>query len=622
MSNILDNIEKPNDIKKIEPEEYARLALEIRRFLIDKVSKKGGHLASNLGVVELTMALHLLMDFPNDKLVWDVGHQAYTHKILTGRKAGFDTLRSYGGMSGFPKTCESDCDCVNTGHSSTSISAALGLAKARDLAHRDQKIVAVIGDGALSGGMAYEALNNAARLKSNMIIVLNDNNMSISENVGGMATYLGKIRSNSRYLGLKDDVESALKQVPVFGSAIVDKIRKSKDSLKRLLIPGMLFEDMGITYIGPIDGHNLEQLMSAFQSAAKMEEAVLVHVITKKGKGYSYAECNPSKFHGVDPFHVKTGELCGEKTTRSYTEVFSDAITELAYENEKIVAITAAMPSGTGLSKFMKNFPTRFIDVGIAEEHAVTFAAGLAAGGQKPFVAIYSTFLQRAYDQIVHDVCIPKLPVVFAVDRAGIVGKDGETHQGLFDISFLSHIPNLALIAPKNIREFEQMLAFCASYQEPIAIRYPRGCAYDGLTEYQAPIELGKSEIIFQEADIALFALGSMVETAVQVREQLKEKGYQVSLINVRFVSPMDEATLHEVLRSHHTIVTLEENVKAGGYGEKVSGFLCEHGYTQKHHINISVPNEFITHGEPDQLKEQIGIDADSIVNRCMKEIQ
>lgn len=622
MANILDSIKKPNDIKKIDPEDYRHLAKEIRRFLIDKVSKKGGHLASNLGVVELTMALHLILDFPEDKLIWDVGHQSYTHKILTGRKEGFSNLRSYGGMSGFPKRVESDSDCFNTGHSSTSISAALGFARARDLAGKDNKVFAVIGDGALSGGMAYEALNNAARLNSNLVIVLNDNNMCISENVGGMSTYLGKIRTNGKYQGLKEDVETTLKRLPVFGDAIIDKIRKSKDSIKRLVIPGMLFEDMGITYIGPVDGYNINQLLTAFKSATKMNEAVIVHVVTKKGKGYSYAEKNPSKFHGIEPFSIKTGEMKAQSLSVSYTEVFSNSIVKMADTNKKIVAISAAMPSGTGLNKFMNYYPDRFFDVGIAEEHAVTFAAGLACEGFKPFVAIYSTFLQRAYDQILHDVCLQNLPVVFAIDRAGIVGKDGETHQGVYDISYLSHIPNLTFIAPKNIREFNMMLQFCADFDGPIAIRYPRGKAYDGLEEWNEPIVLGKSEVLYMEQDIALLALGSMVEPAVLVREELKAKGHNVSLINARFVTPLDEDLLHEIVKNHKVIITLEENIKAGGFGEKISAFLNENNYGRIKHINISIPDGVIPHGEPELLKHELGLDPVSIVDRCLKEIK
>lgn len=627
MPQILDKINQANDIKKISPSDYKLLADEIRDFLIKNISKTGGHLASNLGIVELTMALHLCMDFPNDKLIWDVGHQAYTHKLFTGRKDKFNTLRTYEGLSGFPKRKESDCDAFDTGHSSTSISAAMGVVKARDLTGGNYKVTAVIGDGALSGGMAFEALNNAARLKSNLVIVLNDNKMSISENVGGMANYLGKIRTDSNYHNFKNGVEKALNRVPGVGSAIMDKLRKSKDSIKRLIIPGMLFEDMGLTYIGPIDGHDINQLIMAFQSASKVKEAVLVHVITKKGKGYKPAEQNPSKFHAVEAFNVTTGENKAVKHGTTYTEVFSETILELAKDNDKLVAISAAMPSGTGLTKFMNQYPDRFFDVGIAEAHAVTFAAGLASGGMKPFVAIYSTFLQRAYDQILHDVCISNLPVVFAIDRAGLVGNDGETHQGVFDISFLSHIPSMTLMAPKNKLELHDMLVYSNGFNGPIAIRYPRGTAYEGLEEFRAPIELGKSEVLYQipqEKDvnqaetIVLLALGSMVETAASVREMLVANGKQVSVINVRFVSPMDEELLHKLAMNHAVWVTMEENVKAGGFGEKVASFLSEHNYQHVKHINISLPNQFIEQGDVSVLKEKMGMDAESVFRKVI----
>ncbi len=621
MSKILDEIEKENDIKNIEPDKYKTLATEIRRFLVEKVSKTGGHLASNLGVVELTMALHLFLDFPQDKIVWDVGHQAYTHKILTGRMHDFDTLREYQGLSGFPKRNESPCDACDTGHSSTSISVALGMAVARDLKQEDSKIVAVIGDGALSGGMAYEALNNAARLRSNLIIVLNDNNMSISENVGGMAVYLGKIRTNRKYQGFKDNVEHALHKLPNVGNTIVERLKKSKDSIKSLMIPGMLFEDMGLTYIGPIDGHNIEQLTTAFHSASKLNKAVIIHVITKKGKGYSKAEKNPSHFHGVEPFYVRTGVAKHPNTDISYTKVYGDKMVEMAERDEKIVAITAAMPTGTGLVKFREAYPKRFFDVGIAEEHAVSFATGLALKGCHPFVTIYSTFLQRAYDQILHDVCINRAPVVFAIDRAGIVGKDGETHQGIFDLSFLSTLPGLAILAPKNKLEFEDMLEYLKDYKGPAAIRYPRGKAYEGLKEFQRPVVYGKSEWIYKEKQIALLAVGSMVSRAEEVREILKERGYQVSLVNARFVQPLDEETIIEMAASHDLIATLEENVKSGGYGEHVAQYLLEQGKTNVKFLNISIPDEFVEHGNVDALYEKLGLDVSSIVERILEEV-
>lgn len=647
MPQILDEINQANDIKKIKSSDYKKLAEEIRQFLVQNISKTGGHLASNLGTVELTMALHLCMDFPKDKLVWDVGHQAYTHKLLTGRKNEFCTLRTFEGLSGFPKKKESDCDSFDTGHSSTSISAAMGLVKARDLKGENYRVTAVIGDGALSGGMAFEALNNAARLNSNLMIVLNDNNMSISENVGGMANYLGKLRTGTKYVNFKAVIEKSLNKIPGVGDIIMDKLRKSKDSLKRLVIPGMLFEDMGITYIGPIDGHNINELITAFQSASKVKEAVLVHVITKKGRGYKPAEQNPSKYHGVEAFDVKTGKNSAVKKGTSYTEVFADTIVELAKENENIVAITAAMPSGTGLTKFKKEYPDRFFDVGIAEEHAVTYAAGLASGGMKPFVAIYSTFLQRAYDQIVHDVCIGNLPVVFAIDRAGLVGNDGETHQGIFDLSYLSHIPSMTILAPKNKNEFKDMLFFANGFNGPIAIRYPRGIAYEGLLERQTPIEYGKSEVIytkptgipdkisvepqavneqregniFEAESIVILAVGSMVETAATVWSELNNAGKQVSLVNVRFVKPLDEELLHRLAVSHGIFITMEENVKSGGFGEKTASFLEDYNYHKIKLINISLPDQFIEQGDVPVLKKKFDFDAESILKRITEKL-
>lgn len=620
MQEILNQIVKANDIKLIKSEEYKGLSKEIRQFLIRNISSTGGHLASNLGAVELTMALHLTMDFPKDKLVWDVGHQAYTHKILTGRKNEFKTLRTYEGLSGFPKENESDCDAFDTGHSSTSISAAMGMAKARDLNGEHYTVAAVIGDGALSGGLAFEALNNAGRLDSNFIIVLNDNEMSISENVGAMANYLGKLRTNSKYKQLKKTIENAINKLPQVGERITSNIRKSKDSIKRLVIPGMLFEDMGITYIGPIDGHNIEELKMAFDTAKCVNKAVLVHVITKKGKGYKLAEENPTKFHGIDPFDMKTGESKVKKSTSSYTDVFSETIVELADKHEDVVAVSAAMPQGTGLSEFKMKYPERFVDVGIAEEHAVTFAAGLAASGKKPVVAIYSTFLQRAYDQILHDVCINKRPVIFAIDRAGLVGNDGETHQGIFDISYLSHIPNMTLLAPKNGVELKAMFAYAYKYNGPIAIRYPRGSASTLLEEKQEEIRYGKSEFLYQadrltrrNKKVALLAIGSMVEVADRVAKLLEEDNYSVTLVNVRFINPVDLGMLHQVAKEHEYIVSLEENVKRGGYGERIDRFLKEEKYDDCNHINISLADEFIEQGDVSILYEKYGLDSESI---------
>ena len=621
MPKILDKIQQANDIKKIVKEDWSDLAAEIRKFLLEKVSKTGGHLSSNLGVVELTMALHLFLDFPEDKLVWDVGHQSYVHKILTGRKEGFDTLRQLDGMSGFPKSIESDTDAFNTGHSSTSISAALGMAKARDLQGKKNKVVAVIGDGALSGGMAYEALNNAARLHTNMIVVLNDNNMSISENVGGMATYLGKIRTDIRYSNLKMSVEQAMLKIPQIGETLVSKVRRSKESIKRFVVPGMLFEDMGITYLGPIDGHNVSEVLGMLQRAQLVRGPVIVHVITKKGKGYRIAERYPSAFHGVNPFQVENGKSLSPKSGISYTEVFSKKLIELAGENKKITAITAAMPSGTGLAAFKQVYPRRFIDVGIAEEHAVTFAAGMAKAGMIPVVAIYSTFMQRAYDQILHDVCIGNLPVVFILDRAGIVGNDGETHQGIFDLSFLGSIPNMTILAPKNDWELEEMLSFAVDLQRPVALRFPRGNAYQELQEYRESLEYGKSEILIKGKKVALLAVGSMVKHAVKVRELLLAEGIEATIVNVRFVKPMDETMLMELSKNHDIFVTMEENVEWGGYGQNVSGFISKM-HLSVSHINISIKDMFVEHGQVYELCQRLGLDPQSIYHEIISEIE
>lgn len=616
MPKLLDSINNANDIKKIKTQDYGRLAEEIREFLIENVSKTGGHLASNLGVVELTIALHLYLLFPQDKLVWDVGHQAYTHKLLTGRKGQFATLRQLNGLSGFPKREESVCDSFDTGHSSTAVSAALGLVKARDINGDDNKVVAVLGDGALTGGLAFEAFNNAGRLKSNMIIVLNDNNMSISENVGGLANYLGKLRTSSSYTGFKENMENTLNQMPGIGSKLVNKLKRSKDAIKYFMLPSMFFEDMGLTYIGPIDGHDIGQMQEAFEAAGRAKKAVVVHVITQKGKGYRPAEKYPSRYHGVDPFDVVSGQPLRKDKTLTYTKIFSDAMLRLALTDNKVVAVTAAMPVGTGLNSFKKQFPERFFDVGIAEEHAVTFAAGLAMGGYKPVVAVYSTFIQRAYDQILHDVCINNLPVVFAIDRAGISGRDGKTHQGVFDLSFLSHIPNLTLMAPKNSSELEEMLQYALSLNGPAAIRYPKGEAYLGLSEYHAPIEHGKAELIYGEAEIAILAVGSMVKTAQAVADTLKNEGKRVTLVNVRFISPIDREILDRLSAKHSLFVTIEENVQNGGYGQKVADYLFEAGITGIKLLNIALPDEFIEHGAVTELQKKFGLDADSILDR------
>ena len=614
---LLEKIQKENDIKQLKPEELEKLAEEIRQFLVEKISVTGGHLASNLGVVELTMALHLAFELPQDKMIWDVGHQSYTHKILTGRRAGFDDLRKYGGMSGFPKRKESECDAFDTGHSSTSISAGLGYVAARDIKGEEHSVISIIGDGAMTGGMAYEALNNASRLKSNFIIVLNDNNMSISENVGGMSRYLNGLRTAEAYTGLKKGVEDTLMKIPVQGEKILYQMKKTKSGLKQLFVPGMFFEDMGITYLGPVDGHDIRKLYKTFQEAKRVDHAVLVHVLTKKGKGYVPAEENPSRFHGIVPFDIETGEAKEKSSKDSYTDIFSKVFCDIAKQNDAVVGITAAMADGTGLARFARMFPDRFFDVGIAEEHALTFAAGLAAGGLKPVVAVYSSFLQRAFDQAIHDVCLQNLPVMIAVDRAGLVGSDGETHQGLFDLSFLNMIPNMTILSPKNRWEMADMVRFCADFQYPVALRYPRGAAYEGLSAFRTPIVYGKSEILYEEEDIAVIFVGHMAELAVQVRDKLKEIGYHCSLINARFVKPLDTEMLEALTKDHRLFVTIEENVLSGGFGEQVLHYVSR----AKLDVGvrcIGIPDDYVEHGNVDLLRREVGLDAETIVKQII----
>lgn len=616
---ILDKIQKENDIKELKREELPQLADEIRTFLIEKISENGGHLGSNLGVVELTMALHLSFTLPQDKIIWDVGHQSYTHKLLTGRREGFETLRKYGGMSGFPKRKESACDAFDTGHSSTSISAGMGYAMARDLRGEDHYVVSVIGDGALTGGMAWEAMNNASRLDTNFIIVLNDNNMSISENVGGISTYLNSVRTKEGYINLKAGVENALSQIPVYGDEIIKRVRRTKNGLKQFVVQGMLFEEMGLTYLGPVDGHNIELLTKTFREAKKVKGAVIVHVCTQKGQGYEPAMRHPARFHGAEPFVIETGLPKKKRVKANYTDIFSTVMCKMGNREPDVVAITAAMPDGTGLKRFRNMFPERFFDVGIAEQHAVTFAAGLAAAGLKPVVAVYSSFLQRAYDQVLHDVCIQNLHVVFAIDRAGLVGSDGETHQGIFDLSYLSSIPNMCVMVPKNKWELSDMMKFAVAYGGPIAVRYPRGEAYDGLERFRAPMEYGKSEVIYDESEIALLAVGSMVKTAVEVREKLRVMGYGCTLVNARFVKPLDEKMIRTLQAEHKLLVTMEENVRSGGFGEAVLDYLNEIG-SRVRSINISLPDDYVEHGNVEILKADAGIDADSIVKRIVAE--
>lgn len=613
---VLDRINQANDIKFLNLAQLDQLRDEIREFLITNISKTGGHLASNLGAVELTMALHLVLNFPEDKLIWDVGHQSYTHKILTGRKDGFEHLRQIDGMSGFPKCSESDCDCFNTGHSSTSISAGLGFAQARDLMGEDYHVVSVIGDGALTGGMAFEALNNAAALRSNFIIVLNDNKMSISENVGGLSQHLASLRTAEAYQEFKSGVHNSLERLP-YGENVVRRIRKTKNSLKQLVIPGMIFENFGITYLGPVDGHNLNDMVRILREAKKVNGAVVVHVQTEKGRGYAPAEQSPDRFHGIGPFHIETGQPVKQKSKADYTDVFSSVICKIAEKNEDVVALTAAMADGTGLKRFRAEYPNRFFDVGIAEGHAVTFAAGLAAAGLHPVFAVYSSFLQRGFDQILHDVCMQNLPVVFAIDRAGLVGADGETHQGIFDLSFLNMMPNMTVMAPKNKWELADMLRFAVRHDGPVAVRYPRGEAYDGLKENRAPVLYGKSEWIYEEIQIALFAVGNMVKTAMEVHDLLHEKGYDCSLINARFVKPIDEEAVLKAAKEHLLIVTLEENVLQGGYGASVEAFLGQTSETVKI-LKCGIDDCFVEHGSVPELHKRIGLDAQSVTDKII----
>lgn len=614
---ILEKIKEANDVKQLSLSECEQLAQEIRDFLIRSLSETGGHLASNLGVVELTIALHRFLHFPEDKLVWDVGHQAYTHKILTGRKEQFATLRKTGGLSGFPKRKESDCDAFDTGHSSTSISAGLGLVQARDLKGENYQVVSVIGDGALTGGMAYEALNNAAELKKNFIIILNDNEMSITRNVGGMSSYLDHIRMAAPYTELKMGVTNALKKIPKVGDGMVDALHKTKSSIKQLVIPGMLFENMGLTYLGPVDGHDMRQLGKVLQEAKQKQGPVLIHVLTEKGRGYEPAMRHPARFHGAAPYEIETG-LPKSNGNPSYTDIFSTVMRKFGDREPDVVAVSAAMVPGTGLKRFGNMFPERLFDVGIAEEHAVTFAAGLALGGLRPVVAIYSSFLQRAVDQILHDVCMQNLPVVFAVDRAGLVGSDGETHHGCFDLSYLSMMPNMTVMAPKNKWELSDMLKFAIRQKSPVAIRYPRGEAYTGLEDYRAPIEMGKAEILEKGKEIAILAVGNMVRTAVQVTENLRNCGYEPTLVNMRFVKPLDKDLLEILREDHSLIVTMEENVKSGGFGEQVMTYYGSRLHSPAVRI-VAIEDKFVPHGSVEDLMHQQQMDSASVTERILR---
>ncbi|MBE6067913.1 MAG: 1-deoxy-D-xylulose-5-phosphate synthase [Clostridium lundense] len=618
MINILNEYKEPNDIKNMTIEELNGLANEIRGFLIENVSRTGGHLASNLGVVELTLSLYNIFNFKTDKIVWDVGHQCYVHKILSGRMSEFKTLRKYGGLSGFPKVSESEYDHFQTGHSSTSISAALGMARARDLKGEKNEVLAVIGDGALTGGMAFEALNDVGYSKTKMIIILNDNQMSIGKNVGGMSAYLSKIRMEPGYTKLKQDIDGILKKIPSIGDSMARTLERVKNGIKQMVVPGMLFENMGIKYLGPIDGHNVKEVSEILQKAKSINGPVIIHIVTKKGKGYKFAEMNPGKFHGIGPFNLQSGEVAVTGGI-SYSKAFGNAMVKLAEEDDRIVAITAAMKDGTGLQQFEHKYKGRFFDVGIAEQHAVTMAAGMASQGLKPVFAVYSTFLQRAYDQVVHDICIQKLPVILAIDRAGIVGADGETHQGVFDLSYLSHIPNMTIMAPKCVEEMEPMFKWAFNQNSPIAIRYPRGgdvlnLDLNPVTEFK----YGKWETIYDEGDISIVAVGKMVQNALIAREKLLRMGIKIGVVNAIFVKPIDIELLSKFSKTKKIIITVEDNIVTGGFGSLVSEYIQSINSTAKV-INLGFKDEFIPHGNVDVFYKASGIDSDGIVEKVIK---
>lgn len=615
MARILDTIESPQDLRRLTPRELTTLASEIRSEILSVISKNGGHLAPNLGVVELTLALHLSFSSPKDRIIWDVGHQSYVHKLITGRRKEFSTIRLYKGLSGFPKRGESPHDVFETGHSSTSISAGVGMAVARDLAGEDYAVVCVIGDGAMTGGLAFEALNHAGHLGTNLIVVLNDNEMSISKNVGALAAYLGTIRSDPALRRIKDDVMSILKSIPAIGPVVADAAKRLKDSVKYLVVPGMLFEELGFKYIGPIDGHNIDALKRAFSDAKALGGPVLVHAVTQKGKGYKPAMENPTRFHGTGPFDLDTGEPVGPPAPApSWTSFFSKWICEAAEREPALVAITAAMPDGTGLDRFRDRFPDRFFDVAIAEQHAVTFAAGAASQGLRPVVAVYSTFLQRAYDQIVHDVALQNLPVVLAIDRAGIVGEDGHTHQGVFDIAFLRHIPNVTVMAPKDENELRCMMAFALQHRGPSAIRYPRGPALGVPIDPELrPVELGRAEILTTGSDVGIIALGTMVYPALWAAEILKRDGIGAAVVNARFVKPLDREAILRVARQTGRLVTVEEGVRMGGFGSAVLELLADAGLSDVPVTVLGVPDEFIEHGARETLLMNLGLSSDGI---------
>lgn len=619
MESILDKVNSVEDLKKLNYKEKKQLAEELRKMIIDIVSKNGGHLASNLGVVELTLALHSVFNMPEDKIVWDVGHQTYVHKILTGRKNKMNTLRQLNGIAGFPKTSESEYDCFDTGHSSTSISVAMGMARARDIKKEKNSIIAVIGDGALTGGMALEALNDAGYSNTNIIVILNDNEMSISKNVGGISAFLNRVRTRKFYTKSNNYVKKAVAKIPKVGDFIIRHIRRLKYSIKQLMIPNMMFEDMGFRYMGPIDGHDIEKLESNLKTAKRLDGPILIHVVTKKGKGYKPAEENPDKFHSTGSFKIETGEALKPKKT-DYSKVFGEKLVNLAAENQKIVAVTAAMKDGTGLGKFSKEFPDRFFDIGIAEQHAIGMAAGMARAGMIPVVPIYSSFFQRGYDQVIHDVCIQKLPVILCADRAGIVGNDGETHQGIYDLSFFNIVPNLNVMAPKDFKELEDMLEFATKLNEPIVIRYPRGGEGDYKFEKHEPIVKGKAEVLKEGADITIIGIGKMVDRAINVSKVLKENNIDAEVINARFLKPIDEETIIKSINKTKNVITIEDNIIEGGLGTVVSELILKNNLQNIKMKKFGYPDEFVKHATPDEIEEKYGLDVKAISDYCIKE--
>lgn len=618
--NILETINSPADVKALSLDELKQLTEEIRQFLISVISKTGGHLAPNLGVVELSLALHRVFSTPEDKIVFDVGHQSYIHKIITGRREQFPTLRQYGGLSGFPKRSESEHDAFGTGHSSTSISAALGMAVARDLQGKDYNVVAVIGDGSMTGGMAFEALNNAGTLHKKMIVVLNDNEMSISKNVGAMSEYLYQLRTGETYNKIKHDIEGWLKNME-FGTDVLKAIRRLKGSVKYLMVPTSIFEELGFTYLGPVDGHDLQGLTEVLQAAKKIDGPVLVHVLTKKGKGYKPAEESPNKFHGTGPFEIATGKkIANPNAPITYTEVFGKTLTELANEDKEIIGITAAMPDGTGMSTFAKAHPERFFDVGIAEQHAVTSAAGAAAAGMKPVAAIYSTFLQRAYDSVLHDICMQKLHVTLCLDRAGLVGDDGYTHHGVFDYAYLRSMPEMTIMAPKDENELRHMLKTAVDYDGPVSVRYPRGSGVGvEISEPMHSLPIGKAEVLREGKNVCLWAIGSMVQSALQVAAKLAEQGISAGVVNMRFAKPLDKELLLAHAAQYGKIVTLEEGALQGGVGSAVMETLNEAKILQQCRVlTLGIPDEFVLHGNKKLLMKDLGLDVDAIVSKTI----